>query len=60
MKRKVIGLVLLASLIISVTSGCIVREDYRYHHYRHHDRDDYRDHDYRDHDYRDHDYRDDR
>ena len=54
MKRKVIGLVLLASLIISVTSGCIVREDYRYHHYRHHDRDDYRDHNYRDHDYSDH------
>jgi hypothetical protein len=46
MKRKVIGLALLAGLIISVTSGCIVREDYGYHHHRHwyhdHDRDDYR------------------
>ncbi|HZX58766.1 MAG TPA: hypothetical protein VFE54_08575 [Mucilaginibacter sp.] len=42
MKRKIVGLALLASLIISVTSGCIVREGYGYHHYRHHDRDDYR------------------
>jgi len=45
MKRKVVGLALLASLIVSITSGCIVREDYGNHHgYRHHDRsrDDYR------------------
>jgi len=40
MKRKVVGLALLASLIISVTSGCIVREG-GYHHYRHHDHDDH-------------------
>ncbi|MFI5163499.1 MAG: hypothetical protein ACHQHN_19640 [Sphingobacteriales bacterium] len=32
MKRKVVGLALLASLIISVTSGCIVRGG-GYHHY---------------------------
>ena len=43
MKRKVVGLALLVSLIVSVTSGCIVREDYGYHHrHWHHDRDDYR------------------
>ena len=48
MKRKVIGLALLASLIISVTSGCIVREGYGYHHYhRYHDHDDHDYHDYR-------------
>ena len=41
MKKKVVGLALLASLIISVTSGCIVRQG-GYHHYRHHDHDDYR------------------
>ncbi len=50
MKRKVVGLALLASLIISVTSGCIVREDYYHRDHYHHDRD-YHDHD-RDHDYR--------
>jgi len=37
MKRKFAGLALIAITIISVTSGCIVRED-DYHHYRHHDR----------------------
>jgi|SRR3569833_429269 len=45
MKRKVVGLVLLASLIISVSSGCIVREDsgnHRRHWHRDHNRDDYR------------------
>ncbi len=47
MKRKIVGLVLLASLVISVSSGCIVREGgYGYHH-RHHDRDDNRDRGYR-------------
>ncbi len=57
MKRKVLGLALLASLIISVTSGCIVREDY-YHrdHYYHRDRD-YHDRYYHDRDDQDHDYR---
>lgn len=59
MKRKFAGLALLAILIASVTSGCLVREDYGYHHYRHHDRN-YDDHgrydrDYHDHDYHDHD-----
>lgn len=54
MKRKIVGLALLASIIVSVTSGCIVREDYEYHHHRHwyhdHDHDDYRYHrDYDDH-----------
>ncbi|HEX3384632.1 MAG TPA: hypothetical protein VHS53_05560 [Mucilaginibacter sp.] len=43
MKRKVVGLALLVSLIISVTSGCIVREDNGYnHHHWHHDHNDYR------------------
>lgn len=37
MKRKFAGLALIAILIASVTSGCIIRED-DYHHYRHHDR----------------------
>jgi hypothetical protein len=62
MKRKFAGLALLAILIVSVTSGCLVREDYGYRHYRHHDRN-YEDHgryghhdrDYHDRDYRDHD-----
>ncbi|MBS1532649.1 MAG: hypothetical protein JSU01_20255 [Bacteroidetes bacterium] len=47
MKRKIVGLALLLGLIISVTSGCVVREDYGYHHrhwYRDHD-DRYHDHD---------------
>jgi hypothetical protein len=43
MKRKVIGLVALAGLIISVTTGCIVRGDYGDYGYRHHHR--YHDHD---------------
>ncbi|MBS1520299.1 MAG: hypothetical protein JST50_04845 [Bacteroidetes bacterium] len=56
MKRKFAGLALIAIFIISVTSGCIVRED-DYHHYRHHDRYDHDryDHDYYNHDYHDHD-----
>ncbi len=59
MKRKFAGLALLSILIASVTSGCLVREDYGYHHYRHHDRDydghGHYDRDYHDHDYHDHD-----
>ena len=58
MKRKFAGLALVAILIVSVTSGCIVREDYDgYHHYRHHERYDHDryDHDHYDHDYHDHD-----
>jgi len=36
MKRKIAGLALLAILIASVTSGCIVREGgYHHHYYRH-------------------------
>ncbi|MGN6640041.1 MAG: hypothetical protein ACTHJ8_14120 [Mucilaginibacter sp.] len=35
MKRKIVGLALLTSLIISVTSGCIVREGHGYHHDHH-------------------------
>jgi hypothetical protein len=35
MKRKIAGLALLAIIIASVTSGCIVREGYGYHHYHH-------------------------
>lgn len=64
MKRKFAGLALLAILIASVTSGCLVREDYGDRHYRHHDRN-YDDHgryghgdhdrDYHDHDYHNHD-----
>ena len=56
MKRKVVGLALLASLIISVTSGCIVREDYYHRDHYHRDRD-YNDHDRDHHDHDDHDYR---
>ena len=33
MKRKFAGLALLAILIASVTSGCVVREGYGYHHH---------------------------
>jgi hypothetical protein len=36
MKRKFAGLALLAILIASVTSGCIVREGYGYHHHYYH------------------------
>lgn len=50
MKRKFAGLALLAILIISVTSSCMVREG-GYHHYRHHDR---YNHDNYDHGYHDH------
>lgn len=62
MKRKFAGLALTAILIASVTSGCLVREDYGYHHYRHHyrgygDRDRY-DHDRYDHDHYDRGYHD--
>jgi len=49
MKRKFAGLALLAILIISVTSSCMVRED-GYRHYRHHD---HYDHSYNDHGYHD-------
>jgi hypothetical protein len=49
MKRKFAGLALIAILIASVTSGCLVREDYGYRHYRHHDRD-YDGHNHYDHD----------
>ena len=35
MKRKFAGLALIAILIASVTSGCVIREDYGYHHYHH-------------------------
>jgi hypothetical protein len=35
MKRKIVGLALLATLIVSVTSGCVVREGYGYHHHYH-------------------------
>jgi hypothetical protein len=49
MKRKFAGLALIAIVIISVSSGCMVREDdYYRHHYRHHDR---YDRDRYDHDY---------
>jgi len=34
MKRKFAGLALIAILIVSVTSGCVVREG-GYHHYHH-------------------------
>lgn len=52
MKRKFAGLALIAIIVISVTSGCMVRED-DYHHYRHH----YRyDHDRYDRNRYDHDY----
>lgn len=55
MKRKFAGLALIAIAIISVASGCIVREDDYYHHrYRHHDRDRY-DRDRYDHGYYDRD-----
>ena len=59
MKRKFAGLALIAILIASVTSGCLVRENYGYHHYSHHDRDydghNRYDHYRYDHDYHDHD-----
>jgi hypothetical protein len=35
MKRKLAGLALLAILITSITSGCIVREGYGHHHHYH-------------------------
>ena len=53
MKRKFAGLALIAILIASVTSGCLVRENSGYHHYRHHDRN-YDGHGHYDHDYHDH------
>jgi hypothetical protein len=37
MKRKVVGLALLAAMIVSVTSGCVVREDYHHHYHHYHD-----------------------
>ena len=50
MKRKIVGLALLASLIVSFTSGCIIREDHFYRD-RDHDRDHHHDREYRE--YRD-------
>ncbi|QEM13956.1 MULTISPECIES: hypothetical protein [Mucilaginibacter] len=32
MKRKFVALALLISAVVSVTSGCVVREDYGHHH----------------------------
>ena len=55
MKKKFAGLALIAIIIASITSGCMVREE-GYHHYRHHDRynhDGY-DHSNYDHGYHDH------
>jgi hypothetical protein len=49
MKRKFAGLALIAILIISVTSGCMVRED-NYHHNRHHDRNNHNYYDHGSHD----------
>jgi hypothetical protein len=36
MKRKIVGLALLATLIVSVMSGCIVREGYHHHYHYYH------------------------
>ena len=48
MKRKIVGLAVLAALIVSFTSGCIIREDHFYHeHDRDHDRDHHRYREYR-------------
>lgn len=63
MKRKFAGLALVAIVVISITSGCVVREDGYYHHrYRYHDRYDHDrydrnryDHDYDNHGYHDRD-----
>jgi hypothetical protein len=33
MKRKFVGLALLAVILASVTSGCVVREGYGHHHH---------------------------